>query len=344
MLAEVAFLPGVFDQKQFANLSEWKQHLRFIKLALFPSTAASPYFICNLHAGNLLAIARSFVESATDLPTKRICLDLLKLMERAAVTRPICNVCYPGESDLAWLHEAESSDRSEPIERIVVPPNVFEGIGKQFKGRGFCITDFDEPEFANGINSSWTPPMSIKSQVESIRKICIHSEVVCIASPYIFGGVDDDTDFVIEVVNCIRNRPADYPRAKIQIHFEAPSDAGSADFPSRLTSKAKCIAHSLRAKLGNEFDAELVAWPDFLDRYIFAGALTQTSKKVRKIAIRWGVFAGHTARRGDEHKNLADTNWHLLSAEDISKMFCGFDTSGHRQPTLHQTISGLNCG
>ncbi|MDZ4847854.1 MAG: hypothetical protein SGI77_01045 [Pirellulaceae bacterium] len=339
MLAEIAVLPGVFDERKFSDIREWTQQLRFLKLALFPSTAASPYFVSNLHSGNLIELTRSIAENATDSSAKRICLDLLKLLERVAVFRPACED-YPKEDDLAWIQEAAKSDKSEAIERVIAPPCVMTEAKNRFGKRTFCLCGFDEDQFAKDIGSSWTPTMNVLSQVESIRKICVHCGFICIASPYIDGGEDDDTNFVIEVLKSVRDRPKGFHPVDIQVQFAAPDKPTNIDFRDRLSRKARNISKSLRDAMGESFDAELVARPEFKDRYIFAGFRTESSRKTKQTAIRWGVYLGHIARRGDDRKNLPMTNWHLLSSLDILKNFENFDTL-QNPPILSSRVSEL---
>ena len=76
--------------------------------------------------------------------------------------------------------------------------------------------------------------MKISDQVRALRKLCVHSEFLCLVTPHVNGGIDDESDFTVELIRSILDRPEGYRQAEIEVHSEAPDKPDCSDYAAYL--------------------------------------------------------------------------------------------------------------
>lgn len=170
--------------------------------------------------------------------------------------------------------------------------------------------------------------MTITDQVQALRKLCIHSGFLCLVTPHIGGGADDETDFALALIGSALRRPAGYPPAEVEVHSEAPDKPGSSDYPRRLANLTHNISTSLRTVLAPGQKVRLVLWPKLLDRYIIAGVYTELSGGTRTRSPRWGISMQHIARKSDERVAKPPTSWSLLTRSQLLDEFDRYCKAG----------------
>ena len=164
---------------------------------MFPNVSAWPVMVSNLHSGSWQKTALQMISGVKDHRAKKRCQELLQNASRRLVSRPAC--CDWPDDDFAWGREAVESHAAEPINRILMTGAGHEILGKRYKS----VRRLDEVQdagFWRGIAADASPPMKISDQVAMLRKICVHSEFLCLITPYIQGGGNDETDFAVELV------------------------------------------------------------------------------------------------------------------------------------------------
>lgn len=320
MLVEFAFTPSIFDEAAHEDPEAWREQLRELGLNMFPRTAAWPVMVSNLYAGAWNTIALNVAKAISDSKARLLCENLLKNASKTLVHRPIANADWPGEDSLAWAREAAQSHSAEPIERIICCRPAHEVLSQQCKFIR-CINEVEDGGFWSDICSQWPQSLVIADQVKTLRKLCVHSEFLCLVTPHIKGGSDDETDFALAMIRSALNRPTDFQQTEIEIHTEGPDHPTSTDFQQRLTNVAKSIATSLRSELAPRQTVRLVLWPKLLDRYVIAGVYTETSDGKRIRSPRWGISMQHIARKADARNPKPPTSWSLLSKTQLGDEF-----------------------
>jgi len=319
MLAEFAFTPSIFDETAHRDSEAWREQLRELGSNMFPRTAAWPVMISNLYAGSWESIASSVVKAIKDPKARVLCEHILTNAAKTLVHRP-AKGDWPGEEALDWGREALTSNVDEPIDRIVACKPAHEILSKESRFVR-CIDEVQDSGFWKDVESPWAQTMRINAQVDSLRKLCVHAEFLCLVTPHINGGSDDETDFALEMIRSSFHRPADYASPEIEIHTEAPANPGSSDFPDRLRKFSGNVTGSIRSILAPGHKVRLVLWPRLLDRYVLAGIYSEMPDSSKGRSPRWGVSMPHIARRADERASKPPTPWSLLTRSQLLDEF-----------------------
>ena len=172
--------------------------------------------------------------------------------------------------------------------------------------------------FWRGIAADAPPPMKISAQVAILRKVCVHSEFLCLITPHIHGGGNDETDFAVELVRSALDRPPGFPPVEIEIHMESHSHDPDSPDPSKYESG---VAQALKPALRAGQQLRLVCWPKLLDRLLVAGVYVPVAPGQRRRSPRWGVSMNHIARRSDEAIPDFYTEWKLLKHDSLGRWF-----------------------
>jgi hypothetical protein len=173
--------------------------------------------------------------------------------------------------------------------------------------------------FWHGAWHDSSPPMRISAQIDAIRKICLHAEFVCLISPHIYGGGDDETDFVIELIHSCHRRPTGFRPVDIEIHTETFEQIPAhPDFADKLAKRVANVSHAIRGALSKPQSVRLIVWPKLLDRLLIAGTYAEGQKDRRP---RWGISMNHIARKPDEKRSDFFTEWKLLSPSSLGRWF-----------------------
>jgi hypothetical protein len=320
MLAEFALTPSVFDEDAHDDKDAWLEQLRELGGNIFPRVAASPVMVSNLYAGSWHSVATQVVMDIKDHRARKLCQDLLEKTRRTLVFRPVCNDEWPGEEECAWGREAIQSASEEAIERIIATRTAHEVLARECT----FIRSIDEVTgsgFWQGVSASRSVPMRIGDQSRLLRKLCLHTEFLCLLTPRIYGASDDETDFAIEVIRSALKRPSGYRRVSVDIHTSGPSgDPSDADYSEKLSSCVGNISTRLGEALRPGESISLYVWPRLLDRYIVGGIFVEAAGRVRQRSPRWGVSMQHIARR-DERTSHPATSWNLLDRKSLSECF-----------------------
>lgn len=323
MLAEFALTPAVFDEDAHEDKDAWLEQLRELGANMFPKVAPSPVMVSDLYAGSWYNEVVGIVRGIRHQGARVLCQGLLKKVENALVFRPVARKDWPGEDECAWGREAIESSRYEPIDRIVATERVREVL-REDNPLVRCIGEVLDSGFWAGISISQHVPMRITDQSTILRKICLHAEFLCLLTPHIYGGSDDETDFAIEVIRSATHRPAGYHPVGIDIHTSGPKgNPGDPDYAVKLSSSCGNMTRRLCEALKPGDLVRLFIWPKLLDRFLVGGVFVETADGSRRRSPRWGVSMPHIARVGDEAKSHRPTSWSLL---DNKALYDCFDT------------------
>lgn len=320
MLAEFALTPSIFDEDAHDDKDVWLEQLRELGGNMFPRVAASPVMVSNLYDGSWHSVAGKVVMAIKDHRARKLCQGLLEKTRRTLVFRPACNE-WPGEEECAWAREAIRSASDEEIERIIATRTAHEVLTSE------CtfirsISEVADSGFWQGVSASRSVPMRIADQSRLLRKLCLHTEFLCLLTPRIYGASDDETDFAIEVIRSALKRPPGYRRVSIDIHTRGPSgDPSDADYPNKLSNCVGNISKRLREALGPGDSISLYLWPRLLDRYLAGGIFVESAQGIRRRSPRWGVSMQHIARPEDESRSHPPTSWNLLDRAGLSQCF-----------------------
>lgn len=318
MMAEFALTPSIFDETAHPDVDAWREQIRTLGFELFPRTGVWPVLISNLYAGGWIHPAERFVEEIQDHKAKALCRDLFTKIKGQLVDRPV-HLDWP-TSELEWGREAIESHKLEAIDRILTSNQIHTTLQQELKEIR-CITEVPDAGFWSGIESARPIPMRIADQVQTLRKICLHSEFLCLVTPYIGGTEDDETAFAIDLLKCVLDRDGRFHEVEIEIHTEGPDvPPASSSYPNYCSNKVSNITTSLRTALSSGQSVDVYFWPKLLDRVIVGGTKADDSQNPRR--PRWGMAMSHIARKPDERKaNSPPTNWSLLGRTSIREWF-----------------------
>lgn len=336
MLAEFAFTPSIFDQNAHEDCEAWRDQLRELGFGMFPRTAAASVMVSNLYADSWYATALQTVKTIKDQTARVLCQSLLKKIESTLVHRPVCGE-WPGATDLAWGKEAIKSDSVAKIDRIISCKSVRDALSPKYR-KIRNLSEVLDAGFWQGISSQSSIPLKITEQVDALRKICLHAEFLCLVTPHIKGGHDNDTDFALALVQSAFRRPNGFPPPDIELHTEAPDNQARSDFEERLTSFVESISVAVRSAVKSEQKVRLVIWPKLLDRILIAGVYTLSNDN-RVRSPRWGVAMSHIARKADEYEDRPPTPWSLLTSTPLGDAFERYCTDERTKPICNVEIT-----
>jgi hypothetical protein len=282
--------------------------------------------ISNLYGGSWHSIALNIAKAIKNPNVRILCENLLQNMAKTLVSRPACGD-WPGDDGIAWGREAIESHGKEPIERIVASRPAYEVLSKACRFIR-CIDEVNDSGFWRDVTSAWSQTLKIADQVQALRKLCVHSEFLCLVTPHVYGGSDDETDFAHALIRSALRRPTDFLTPEIEIHTEAPSNPAASDYAQRLRNLTQNISNSLRTVLAPGQKVELVLWPKLLDRYLLAGVYAEMSDGKRSRSPRWGISMQHIARKADERTTSPPTPWALLTRSQLSDEFDRYCKAG----------------
>jgi len=325
MLAEFALTPAIFDEEAHEDKDMWLDELRELGATMFPRLSASPIMISNLYEGSWHPETEKVVMAIKDHRARQLCQQLLTKVGGSLVFRPARND-WPVD-ECAWAREAIESASEEPIERVIASRMGYETlVGEGHSVR--CISEVHDAGFWTGIAADGTVPMRIAEQVALLRKLCIHSEFLCVLTPHVYGGADDETDLVKEVIRSALGRPAGYRPVSIDIHTEGPrGNPNDADFAEKLRKCTSNICQTLHQVLANGQSVNLLLWPKLLHRYVIGGVFTETTGGIRARSPRWGISLQHFAR-GRDDPSQAPSPWNLLTRDSLLDCFNRYFADG----------------
>jgi hypothetical protein len=283
---------------------------------MFPKNGPSPVMISDLFGGSWKKIILDNVKSIKDQKARQHAQDIFKNLSRILVYRPAIGE-WPGEDSISWGREAILSNDLEPIDRIIGCKLVHAVISKEssiFRS----IDEVKNSGFWNNVESSWQQSMNIKDQIKALRKLCLHSQFLCLATPYIRGGGNDETDFTVSIIKSAFSRPPEYLPVEIEIHTTLPDPPVDSE---RLISNIKS---AIKSNLMLNQKARLVLRSSFLDRYLIAGNHAKMPDGSILKKPMWGVAMTHIARKQDEKNGIPATPWNLLNKDQLMEVFNWF--------------------
>jgi hypothetical protein len=332
MLAEFALLPSVFDEKVHPDVTAWKEQLRELGIGMFPRNAGYPVIVADLQDGQWWRRSEQLVKSVSDHNARDLAQRLLTQIATITVRRPGHLKQLSAHSD--WARETIDSHGSNPFDRIVACPATVDRLRKDATNV-WNLSDVDKDEFWDKISADWSPKLCIQEQVDSLGKICLHSDFFSLISPHI-QGADDETDFAIALIRRAFDRPSGYPPPEIEIHTEGLNKPeGHPDFADAMQKKVKNISDRLSESLQPGQHLNLILWPKLLTRYLIAGLRRSDASGSERRIPRWGVHLGHIARKADSHRPPGDTEWHLVDNGRLGQLFKRYaaeHVTGHLPP------------
>jgi hypothetical protein len=319
MLAEFALTPSIFDETAHADLDAWRDQIRTLIGEMFPKNGAHKVMVANYYSGVWETRAKQLVTSISNQKARIDCELFLTKIKEMAVIRPACQHRWPSTA-IAWGQEAIASHSVESLDRIITSHSVHAALSPDCHVVK-CINEVEHEEFWAGVSSSWPQTMKISDQILALRKLCIHSEFICLITPHIYGGSDDETDFAIELIRSAFRRPDGYSTAEVEIHTETPDKQASADFQQRLLNQTHNISGALQSARVSGQKIRLVLWPKLLERYVIAGVYAELADGKRCRSPRWGISTPHIARKLDERDPKPPAQWSLLSKSQLRGEF-----------------------
>ena len=335
MHGEFAFTPSIFDQEAHKDCEAWREQLQELGHGMFPRTAAGSVMVSNLYEGAWYETALETVKSIKDQKARVLCQSLLKKIEGTLVNRPVCGD-WP-EIDLAWGREAIKSDAVAKSDRIIACKSVRDALSPEYR-KIRNISEVLDAGFWKDISSEFSVPSRIDEQVDAMRKLCLHSEFLCLVTPHIKGGHDNDTDFALALIQSVFRRPKGFLPPVIELHTEAPDKQASSDFEERLTSFLESISVAVRSALKSDQKVRLVIWPKLRDRFLIAGVYTKLSDGKLVRSPRWGVAMSHLARKAHDNEDRPPTPWSLLTSKQLGDEFNRYRTDERTKPIRNVEI------
>jgi hypothetical protein len=168
---------------------------------------------------------------------------------------------------------------------------------------------------------------------------CVHSDFLCLITPHIYGGGDDETDFATALVKSAFHRPVGFSPPEIEIHTEAPDSPASTDYAQRVARCVHNISSSLQSVIPAGRHVQLVLWPRLLDRYLIACVNKTLSGGKQVRSPRWGISMPHIARATDARQATPDTTWTLTPRVQLGDVFTRYCT-GSPSSCVH--VSQIN--
>lgn len=179
-----------------------------------------------------------------------------------------------------------SSRLDEPIQRIVATSAVHsQSSGEPVRS----ISEVEDENFWNGIPPNSSIRTTIADQVGLLRKLCVHSHILCLVLPFINGGDDDETRSAQELVKSAMRGPSSFKSAEIEIHTQPKR--GDA-LPDRWVNN---VRKSFEECLRPGQSVRIVFWPDVVERAVVAGFKTEHPSGTRLRKLWCVVQATHFA-------------------------------------------------
>jgi hypothetical protein len=339
MLAEFALLPSIFDEKAHPDVAAWKEQLRELAHGMFPRNVGCPVVIADLQDGEWWNHARRIVERRPVGDSRRS--DMLRFLAKIKSVM----VRRPGHmkklvNDLDWAREAIWHHESEPFERIVACAATKEELRKESADISELGGVCDEL-FWQHVSPVLSPPLRIEEQVQTLRRICLHAEFLCLTLPYVQGNDTDETKFAAALIRSAFHRPDGYPMPSVDVHTNAPPrDHNFPSYPDQLRQVTNKFSARFLESLPAAQQVSLIVWQtkEILGRYLLAGSLTQDGSGTARKRPRWGVHMGHVAGGGDARRRRrasSNTDWNLVDERRLWELFEDFaapGVSGFLQP------------
>lgn len=310
MLVEYALTPDVFDEHLGREDATWRDRIRQLGRALFPSHIARTAIISDLYGGSWSHQLRQVVDAAEHPATADLLRRLRSQIEDACVTRPARGDYPPDEA--GWITSARQFESDVPIDRVVTSDAYIKGGPRDARLHGLSSTQ--EDAFWRGTGPTRHPPMVLGHQIKALAPICLHSSFIAFASPQIRSGGSGDFDFLAALIQQFGLRPADFARSKLfDIHTK-----GDANEVIRNTS-ARRVIDELRQRIPNRSaSVRLFLWPTLLERVLIAGDITGPPEKFR-LRSRWGISLTHVCRPAIDGPNADPPTWTMLAAADLAR-------------------------
>ncbi len=310
MLAELAITPQVFEESDNAANPRWREDLREMSNLIFPPSRPrepNPLVIADLHAGSWKNMAASAIKNIGDQRTRLLAEGLWGKLRRILVKRPACSD-WPGDNERGWIHEAMESNRDHPLSRIVITSDAQIGVDRSPPLHS--LARLCDSDLWHDVRCVRSIPARLTDQMNELRSICRHAGFLAVVCPYILGGGDDETAFVVQLMRLAGHRPNGWHKAMFDIHTQSGKD-------DQATSN---IIENIRSRLvtgrSDLSRVRLILWEKLLDRFLIAGErMAGTDGKFEAGRCRWVVSLSHVARNSGGNADDFHT-FSLLSQQD----------------------------
>jgi hypothetical protein len=331
MLTELALTPHTFQPCPL-QANEWAGQLRALNQRLVHYGSQCPLIFANLNVNSPQRTAAWRAEIMRQIGALRgphvgIVRDLFQLIEQYLVSRPAFGHVRVVTDEQHWVREAISPAPSFPIQQIVVSYSGHAASRKVFT-QTICINRLSQEPFWDGIASSAFPPMSISHQVDVLRPLWLHGQVLAVVLPYALStGVTGEANWFFEFASRAFNRPKGHGEPAIELH--ASFDGNGADL------KAQGVAHPVVANFvreaqrqaglrGHEFSLVVRARSHgsqrFIVRRLFTGETANVGTGIPDVRVRWGIALEHVALRTDT-QNQTPATFTLLPRQQADDQF-----------------------
>jgi hypothetical protein len=318
MLTEIALTPHTF-QPCSVDPDSWADQIHLLNHRLLHYGSQCPLIFSDLNqksihrtpgwraeVGRLIAGIRG--------RHRQILADLFTRLQDYLVSRPSLGHVRVATEEPHWVREAVGPAPHFPIDQIVV---THAGLGDAQRVHTPCISvnRLDQEPFWGSIAFSAFPPMAISDQVEPLRPLWLHGQVLALVLPYALEtGRTGEADWFFEFASLAFSRPADHGEPIIELHVSF--DGNGADMKARgaahpLVSTFIQEAQRQAGLRGHEFNLVVRARSHFNKRFIarrlFAGEEVNVGTRVPDVRVRWGIALEHVALRADSPQQTQPT-------------------------------------
>jgi hypothetical protein len=331
MLTEIALTPHTF-QPCTIQPTEWASQLRALNQRLVHYGSQCPLIFSNLNldsihrtpawraeVGRLIAAARG--------SQARLLMDLFRLLEVYLVCRPSFGHVRVATDEQHWVREATGPAPSYPINQIVVTYSGHASAQRVY-ARSISVNRLDQEAFWRDIAFSAFPPMSISAQVELLRPIWLHGQVLALVLPYgLDTTVRGEANWFFAFVSRAFSRPTGHGEPIIELHVSF--DGNGADMKARGPSHPAVVNFIQEAQRqaglrGHGFNlvvrARSYGSQRFIARRLFAGEEVNVGTGVPDVRVRWGIALEHVALRCDA-PNQTPPTFTLLPRQQADDQF-----------------------
>lgn len=314
MLKELALTPHLFDESSHENSETWIEQVRELGRRLFVENAACPFLVSDLLGGGWSGEVYQMIENA-DPGRRPMLLSLLSKLADILVFR------HSGDHDLHaegdWVREALfcCGRPAVAIDRIVAT----QAAAREFRQNEAKVRGLPETQkqgFWDELESNDTPQMIISEQIQRLRLLCLHAGFICLASPWIRGGRDDDSPFALALVRAAADRPEGHCIPVIDIHTDCRREDRETDqdYGGKVDNVRHNVSLCLQEANSPKVKIRLFIWHRLLDRHLLAGDSPGTRDERLEPRVRWGISLNHVARPQDPPQPPA--SWKLMKPKE----------------------------
>jgi hypothetical protein len=247
-------------------------------------------------------------------PHLGIVRDLFRLIEKFIVARPSFGNVRVVSDELHWVREAVGPAESFAIQKVVVSYSGH-GPSHRISERTLSINRLSQDPFWEDIAFAAFPPMNINAQVEVLRPIWLHGQVLAVVLPYSLETTrTGEANWFFEFASRAFSRPAGHGEPSIELHTSFDGNGNDLKIQGATHPEIVNFIQSARRQVGlrgHAFSLFVRARSHGSHRYIarraFAGDQADVGTGTPDVRVRWGVTLEHVAHLNDSPNQTPPT-------------------------------------